>query len=128
MIIGTGIDIVETERVRALIDRDGERFLGRWFGAEEIAYCGGKAKPYLHFASRLAAKEAAFKALRLSKGAPICWKHIVVVQDEAGAPRLALSGEPRAAAERLGATGLHVSLSHCGAYAIAAVTAEGSDR
>lgn len=124
MIIGTGTDIIETRRVRALIDRYGERFLRRWFDEREIAYCRLKAKPHLHYAARLAAKEAAAKALRLSGGAPLSWKRIAVVNGEDGSPRLALSGLPLSASERLGSPVLHLSLSHCDAYAVATVTAE----
>jgi len=124
MIIGTGTDIIETGRVLALVERYGERFLRRWFDDAEIAYCRRKAKPHLHYAARLAAKEAASKALRLSGDSPLCWKHIAVVNGEDGSPRLILSGEPRAAAERLGSPALHLSLSHCDAYAVATVTAE----
>jgi holo-[acyl-carrier protein] synthase len=127
MIVATGVDIVEVERVRRLIDRNGDRFLLRWFDAREIAYCQGKACPHLHFAARLAAKEAAFKALRLSGTAPLCWKDIVVERDENNVPRLALSGEPRAAAELLSLTNISLSIAHCGAYAIAMVAAERSD-
>lgn len=123
MIVGTGTDIVETGRVRVLIDRYGERFLRRWFAAVEIEYCRSKAKPYLHFAARLAAKEAAFKALRIPTG-PACWRDIVVETEEDGHPRLVVSAAAAAAAERVGAERLHLTLSHCNAYAVATVTAE----
>jgi holo-[acyl-carrier protein] synthase len=127
MIIGTGVDIVETVRVRKLVEHNGERFLLRWFDTQEIAYCQGKAFPELHFAARLAAKEATFKALRLSPAEPLCWADIVVARDADNSPRLVLSGQPRAAAERLGVDRLHLSLSHCGSYALAMVTAERND-
>lgn len=122
MIVGTGVDIVETERVRLLVERGGERFLQRCFDESEASYCQAKAKPYLHLAARLAAKEAAFKALKLS--GPLRWRDIVVGSGEDGIPRLILGDEPRAAQERLGVVRLHLSLSHCGAYAVAMVTAE----
>ena len=127
MIVGTGIDIVEVARVKALMERYGKRFLSRWFTKAEIEYCEGKAKPHLHFASRLAAKEAVFKALRLHPRTPLCWKDIVVVRGEEGSPTIVLGGEPRATADRLLVTSLHVSLSHCDAYAVASVTAERDD-
>jgi holo-[acyl-carrier-protein] synthase len=125
MIVGTGVDIVETERVRDLVERSGERFLLRWFDDCEISYCLGKESPYLHLAARLAAKEAASKALRLSQ-IPLCWRDIVVGHGDENAPSLILSGEPLGAAARLGITCLHLSLSHCRSYAIAMVTAEGA--
>jgi len=124
MVIGTGVDIVETERIRALIDLNGERFLLRWYDTREIVYCQQKKNPHLHLAACFAAKEAAFKALRLSWAGPLCWKDIVVDHDSGNVPRLSLSREPRAVAERIGVTSLTLSLSHCDAYAIAMVTAE----
>jgi holo-[acyl-carrier protein] synthase len=126
MIVGTGTDLVGTERIRVLIASHGDRFLRRWFDDCEIAYCESKAKPYLHLAARLAAKEAVFKALRLSVKKPLCWKDIVVDREEDGSPRLVLHGGALSAAERLGVTCLHLSLSHSDGYAVAVVIAERS--
>lgn len=128
MVIGTGTDIVEVGRIKALIEKAGRRFLERWFDAQEIAYCDSKAKPYLHFAARFAAKEAVFKALRLSAGYSVCWKDIVVLNDPDGFPRLVLRGRPQEEAARRGVARLHLSLSHCEGYAIAMVTVEGESR
>jgi holo-[acyl-carrier protein] synthase len=125
MIIGTGIDIVDVPRIKTLLDRDGERFLHRWFSDAEIEYCASKAEPCLHLAARFAAKEATFKALRLPGSLPLCWKDIVVRRGGDGAPFLDLHGEPRQAAERMGVERLHLSLSHCDSFALASVTAEG---
>lgn len=125
MIIGTGIDIVGVARVRELLGSGGERFKERWFGPEEIAYCESKAKPYLHYAARLAAKESAVKALGLEwEGAP-AWKDIQVELAPSGAPGLSLGGVAAAEAARLGVAALHLSLSHCDEYATASVIAEG---
>ena len=124
MIVGTGVDIVETSRVRSLLEKNRDRFLNRWYDAQEIDYCESKTFPHLHLAARLAAKEAVFKALRLPKGGPLYWKNIIVKNDEDGIPAIYLTGEPFFAAERQGITHLHLSISHCIAYAIATVTAE----
>lgn len=124
MIIGTGTDIIETERVRKLIENGGESFLKRWFAECEIEYCERKANPHLHFAARMAAKEAVFKALRLPREAPLCWKDIMIESAADGAAGIVLRGQPLAAATKLGVTAFHVSMSHCDSYAIAMVTAE----
>ncbi len=126
MIVGTGVDIVEVSRVRSLVARYGIRFTGRWFDALEIEYCSRKARPEEHFAARLAAKEACFKALRLDVKAPLCWKDIVVVTSGKGVPGLLVRSTVLKTAEQLNITGFHLSLSHCSTYAIAMVTAEGS--
>src|SRR3990167_9238869 len=63
MIVGMGLDMAEVPRVRAAIERFGERFLQRVFTPIEIAYCQRHKDCYDRFAARFAAKEAAMKAL-----------------------------------------------------------------
>ncbi len=121
MIIGTGIDIVEVRRITTLMGRAGDRFLHRWFSEEEIAYCSTRAKPALHFAARLAAKEALIKALRPAWTAGILLKDVSVVAVENGAPALRLSGRAAALAAQAGISTVHVSLSHTSEYAVASV-------
>src|SRR2546426_4518939 len=63
MIIGTGVDIAETVRIEQVLNRHGERFSGRLFTPQEIAYCEKFKNKAERYAARFAAKEAAFKAL-----------------------------------------------------------------
>ncbi len=63
MIVGTGIDIAEVPRIRAAIERFGDRFVKRIFTDGEIRYCQSKANRVERYAARFAAKEAAMKAL-----------------------------------------------------------------
>ena len=125
MVIGTGIDIIENGRVRGLVSRHGDRFLRRWFSPREIAYCEGKSKPWIHFAARIAAKEAALKALGLGWKGPLRWRDISVANPDSGPPALELSGLPRLAAEGKGVTSISLSISHCEDYAVASVVMEG---
>jgi holo-[acyl-carrier protein] synthase len=62
MILGTGIDIIEVERIRLSYERFGERFLNRILTPAEIAYCLGHRKPAAFLAARFAAKEAISKS------------------------------------------------------------------
>ncbi len=62
MIFGTGIDIIEVERVRDRI-ASGNGFREYVFSEREIEYCETKANKYEHYAARFAAKEAFLKAL-----------------------------------------------------------------
>ena len=123
MTLRTGIDIISVERVSALIRKSGERFLRRWFSADEIGYCTAKARPGEHFAARLAAKEAAVKALDPGPGERIVLKDITVSVGPSGAPRLLLAGRAREIANASGISELHVSLAHCAEYAVASVVA-----
>ena len=63
-ILGHGIDIVETLRVKRLVDEHGQRFLDRCFTPSEQDYCSRSPKRYYeHLAGRFAAKEAVLKVL-----------------------------------------------------------------
>lgn len=123
MILRTGVDLIEIERVRQAVERHGERFLGKVFTPDELTHCAGRIES---LAARFAAKEAAAKALQSGiwrQG--IAWTDLEVVRDASHAPSLRLHN----AAARLAAShSLHtwsVSLSHDRAYAIAFVVAMG---
>jgi holo-[acyl-carrier protein] synthase len=124
MIVGMGIDIIEVDRIRTLLQRSGDRFFARWFDAEEIAYCRAKARPHRHLAARLAAKEAVVKALGPAWEGPILYREIMVVVTESGAPRIRVAGRVAELARAAGVATFHVSLSHGGRYAVASVIAE----
>ena len=93
MILGVGVDVVEISRVRSMIASQGERALLRLFTESERKYCGGMANPARHYAVRVAAKEAAFKALSGTDDARgIGWREMEVELDHIGRPSLRLHG------------------------------------
>ena len=108
-IIGIGVDVVEVDRIRRLLDsRPG--FRDRVFTSSEIVDCQSEADPGPCYAARWAAREAAAKALG---GVPrLDWNEITVSRGPDGDPHLALEGKARARAEQLGAEEVLVSLSH----------------
>ncbi len=122
MILGLGTDLVLVSRVERLLVRHRERFLERVFTAEECADCLGRARPAQHLAARMAAKEAAMKALGSGWGMGVSWQDIEV-RAGGGPPTLCLQGAARRHAERLGIRRTLVSLSHEGDYALAVVVA-----
>lgn len=122
-----GTDIVSVERIAKLIDERGSLFLQRWFTDEEIAYCSHKVQPALHFAARLAAKEAVVKALRLPRDGPIPWRNIEISNDLLGAPFVRLYGQVLESASRDQVRKVDVSLSHCRDYATATAIVEVAD-
>jgi len=63
MVVGTGIDIVNIDRIERLMARWGDLFLGRVFTEKEIIYCRKRTRPPECFATRFAAKEAFLKAV-----------------------------------------------------------------
>ena len=110
-----------------MISSGGRRFLERWFTPDEIAYCNGQARPCLHFAARLAAKEAVFKALHTSAERPVPWRSIEIGHDSVGAPEVRLSGSLLEVANSAGIGTITVSLSHCDEFATAVAIAQRTD-
>ena len=126
MIVGVGIDLVEIDRVERMLDARGERMLRRLFTEGEAAYAMRGAHPAQHLAARLAAKEAAFKALagnELARG--IGWKEMEVARGADGRPSLILHGRAWTRAAELGVTAIHLSLTHARDTAAAVVVLEG---
>lgn len=124
MRIDVGTDIVSVPRIGHLIARRGDAFLQRWFTADEIAYCHGRAHPERHFAARFAAKESVVKALRVSRSGPPLWSCAEVVRDEQGRPCVRLSGPLLARARARGARAIRVSLASCADFATATAVVE----
>ncbi len=110
-----------------MIESHGKRLLERLFTSSERAYALSMARPALHFAVRLAAKEAAFKALSGTAGArAIGWSEIEVTRDDLGRPSVAFHGRAADRARELGVTKCHCSLSHTDSNAAAVVVLEAS--
>jgi holo-[acyl-carrier protein] synthase len=127
MIVSIGIDIIEVYRMRETIART-PRFARRVFTEAERKYCESKgAVAAQSYAARFAAKEAFLKALKTGWRGKITWQDIEVVRDKDGVPLLSVHGEARAMLDKLGATDIHLSISHSTEYAIAEVIFEKRD-
>lgn len=124
MIVGTGIDIVDIERIRNSVDRYGARFLNRVYTAAEQAYCQRKRNSAESLAARFAAKEAAAKALGTGISHGVTWLEIEVVREPGGRPTIAFHGRAQQLALRLGSRSAHLSLTHTGTIAMANVVLE----
>jgi holo-[acyl-carrier protein] synthase len=119
-ILGHGIDIVETARVKRLVDEHGQRFLDRVYTPGEQEYCSRNPKRYYeHLAGRFAAKEAVLKVLGTGWRGGIAWTDIEVLKEPSGQPKIQLTGECHRIAEELGILRWHVSLSHIETHATA---------
>lgn len=119
-VIGTGVDLVENERIRVLLEKWGNRFKDRVFLPSEQAYCDGKAAPWLYYAGRFAVKEAVAKAFGTGIGPDLGWLDMEVVKDpDSGAPSISLSEHGRLLANRQGITRILISLSHTHNFAVA---------
>lgn len=118
--VGHGIDIVETSRIRQMLEEHGDRFLDRCFTPAEQAYCGKRTKRYFeHLAGRFAAKEAVLKVIGTGWRGGIAWTDIEVLNEESGQPRIRLTGETERIANQQGITRWMISISHIETHATA---------
>ena len=127
MIVGIGIDGIEIERVDELVTKFGERARDRVFTPREIELAGSGPGAASTLAARFAAKEAAMKALGTGWSQGIGFTDVEIDRDSSGAPVLRLHRAAAARAGALGATRLHVTLSHARTMAYAVVVLEGRD-
>ncbi|MCF3650757.1 holo-ACP synthase [Synoicihabitans lomoniglobus] len=123
ILLGLGCDLIEVDRIRGVIRRQGERFLNRVFTVEERAYCDGMKHPHKHYAARFAAKEAVSKCFTTGIGAELGWKSISVYHGERHQPLIHLDEAGAALLQRLQGSHVLVSLSHTesSAMAVAAI-------
>lgn len=112
MIIGTGNDLCNIERIQGSLDRFGERFEKRCFTEGEIAKARRRRLTAETYAKRFAAKEACAKAL--GTGVPrrgVHWKMMEVVNLPSGQPTLKLTEGAKARLEELTPDG-HIAHVH----------------
>jgi holo-[acyl-carrier protein] synthase len=124
MIVGTGVDVTEVARIKAAVERFGDRFLKRVFTPAEVRYCLAKANPAERLAARFAAKEAGMKAIGTGLRNGVTWQDVEVLRRPGGRPMLRFSGKAAEIAAQLGCERAHLSLSHTAEQAIAFVILE----
>ena len=115
MITGTGIDIIELDRIEKAIKRWGNHFLDHVFNKEEIAYASKHKFSTQHYAARFAAKEAVLKAF--GDNAHIDWKDMTITHDKHGRPVCKFNKENFKDT-------IHISISHTHKYAVASAIIE----
>jgi holo-[acyl-carrier protein] synthase len=124
MIVGTGIDLAEVDRIRRAFERFGDRFRDRVFTPTEIAYAESKVNRYERYAARFAAKEAGMKAIGTGWKQGVRWRDFEVVNLFSGRPTLQLHGQAAAVAKKLGVKHVSLSLTHTVAQGMAFVVLE----
>lgn len=110
MIVGIGIDIVQIARIKAALDRFGERFAQRILTSTEMLRWQqqGRSAPWL--AKRFAAKEALAKAMGTGIG-KLSFQDIEVLRLESGAPALQLHDYGLTLQTQKQISAMHISLS-----------------
>jgi holo-[acyl-carrier protein] synthase len=124
VILGLGVDIAEVARIRAAIERRGERMLRRLFTEGERAYCERAKNKFERYAGRFAAKEAAMKALGTGWRRGVRWVDLEVVRAPGWRPTMTLHGEAKKIAERQGVKHIAMSITHTREQAFAQVVFE----
>lgn len=124
-IVGHGVDLVEVDRIAALLQAHSARFLARVFTPGEQAYAQGRRSAAQHFAARFAAKEAVLKALGTGWSGGIAWTDVEVTAEPTGRPTIILHGLAKCAADDLTIFRWHLSLTHTPTWAMASVIACG---
>lgn len=110
MIIGTGVDITEVNRIKHAVEKWGDDFLLRIFTKPELKNARTRGGFYQHLAGRFAAKEAIFKAM----GNPrLNWQDVQILNDDQGKPVCAILNNKGKNLEA------HISISHVKTYAVA---------
>jgi holo-[acyl-carrier protein] synthase len=122
MIVGVGIDVCSTERMKSSLERWGDRLWNRVLAAEERSALGARRDRHVALAGRFAAKEACIKALGGAPGAS--WQELVVKGQPFRPPELELRGVALEHARALGVRRMHVSITHDAGVAAAIVILE----
>lgn len=124
MVVGVGIDLIELERIKQVIQRHGERFLDKVYTKHEQETCENGVT-LQRLAARFAGKEAVMKALGTGWAKGVGWLDIEVINKvEGGRPQVRLSGGAQQVAMQLGVDFIHISLTHSDTVAAAIAVAE----
>jgi holo-[acyl-carrier protein] synthase len=115
-----GIDLIDVDRIVAVLGRYPDRFRHRILTPSEDRYCRGKPE---RIAGRWAAKEAVSKVLGLGVRG-VGWREIEVLPNRAGQPQVYLHGRASARADAMGLGEVTVSISHERRMAVAVAVAD----
>jgi holo-[acyl-carrier protein] synthase len=119
LILGSGIDIIEVQRVEAACEKFGDRFLRRILRPSELAYCLSHKSPGPFLAARFAGKEAISKAFGTGIGRQLGWQDMEICRKDSGEPYVVLHGKGQTLLRERGGRIVHLSLSHTAKLATA---------
>jgi holo-[acyl-carrier protein] synthase len=112
-VVGVGIDLVDLERIRALLADKGEHAMAKLFSDNERQYLASRSDATGHAAARIAAKEAVYKAMQALPGSRgVGWREIEVSRDSEGRPTILLHGLAARVSQEQGGLRIKISLTH----------------
>ncbi|CAM8648850.1 AcpS Phosphopantetheinyl transferase (holo-ACP synthase) [Comamonadaceae bacterium] len=98
MIYGIGTDICDVRRIRASVERHGERFAAKVLSDAELKTWKARSARWperglRYLATRFSAKESFSKAIGLGMRMPMSWKLCEIASERSGKPVIVLHGE-----------------------------------
>lgn len=128
MIYGIGNDICDVRRIRASLERHGERFAAKVLGSAEMAIWRQRSTRWpdrgvRYLATRFSAKESFSKAVGLGMRMPMTWRHCEILNLPSGQPTVVLHGALKTWFDERGLHA-HVSLTDESDYAASWVVVE----
>ena len=121
MIYGIGTDICDIRRIRASLEKHGERFAQKVLSDNEMQTYRARSERWpergvRYVATRFSAKEAFSKAIGMGMRMPMTWRLCEVAKLPSGQPTIVLHGVLKEWFEAKGLTA-HVSVSDESDYA-----------
>jgi holo-[acyl-carrier protein] synthase len=110
-VISIGTDILKIDRVEAVVERLGDKFMRRILTEEEQVEYHSSAQSIRLLAKRFAVKEAVAKALGTGIGRGVSWQDIQIIHNADGAPGVRLSGGAHRVATERGGQRVEISLA-----------------
>ena len=128
MIYGIGTDICDIRRIRASLEKHGERFAQKVLSDNEMQTYRARSERWpergvRYVATRFSAKEAFSKAIGMGMRMPMTWRLCEVAKLPSGQPTLVLHGVLKDWFEAKGLSA-HVSVSDESDYATSYVVVE----
>ena len=128
MIYGIGTDVCDVRRIRASLEKHGDRFALKILSEAELATWRSRSARWperglRYLATRFSAKEAFSKAVGLGMRMPMTWRSCEVAKLPSGQPVIVLHGELKAWFEAKGLTA-HVTVTDETDYAASFVVVE----
>ncbi len=97
VIYGIGTDICDVRRIRASLDKHGDRFASKVLSDAEFATWKARSARWpergvRYLATRFSAKEAFSKAIGMGMRMPMTWKLCEIANERSGKPTIVLHG------------------------------------
>lgn len=128
-VLGIGIDLVDIARIEKMVKSKGQRVIKKLLTDREQAFVATLHAPARAIAARIAAKEAAYKALQsLPDARAVGWQDLEVLRHADGRPVLRLHNLADKLAQTYGPLEIHLSLTHSDTTAAAVALLVKSDK